>query len=71
MKILSRVEGDETKVSASFLDGLENTIKMGLVTVCSNLFEEGEGKKAYVSVSLAKLTEMKKRLTSGYTSFWS
>ena len=71
MKILSRVEGDEAKVSASFLDGLENTIKTGLVTVCSNLFEEGEGKKAYVSVSLAKLTEMKKRLTSGYTSFWS
>ena len=71
MKILSRIEGDETKVSASFLDGLENTIKTGLVTVCSNLFEEGEGKNAYVSVSLAKLTEMKKRLTSGYTSFWS
>ena len=71
MKILSRVEGDETKVSASFLNGLENTIKTGLVTVCPNLFEEGEGKKAYVSVSLAKLTEMKKRLTSGYTSFWS
>lgn len=71
MKILSRIEGDETKVSASFLDGLENTIKTGLVTVCPNLFEEEEGKKAYVSVSLAKLTEMKKRLTSGYTSFWS
>lgn len=71
MKILSRIEGDETKVSASFLDGLENTIKTSLVTVCPNLFEEGEGKKAYVSVSLAKLTEMKKRLTSGYTSFWS
>ena len=71
MKILSRVEGDETKVSASFLDGLENTIKTGLMAVCPNLFEEGEGKKAYVSVSLAKLTEMKKRLTSGYTSFWS
>ena len=71
MKILSRIEGDETKVSASFLDGLENTIKTSLVTVCPNLFEEGEGKKAFVSVSLAKLTEMKKRLTSGYTSFWS
>lgn len=71
MKILSRIEGDETKVSASFLEGLENTIKTSLVTVCPNLFEEGEGKKAYVSVSLAKLTEMKKRLTSGYTSFWS
>lgn len=71
MKILSRIEGDETKVSASFLDGLENTIKTGLVTVCPNLFEEGEGKKAYVSVSLAKLMEMKKRLISGYTSFWN
>ncbi len=71
MKILSRIEGDETKVSASFLDGLENTIKTSLVTVCPNLFGEGEGKKAYVSVSLTKLTEMKKRLTSGYTSFWS
>lgn len=71
MKILSRIEGDETKVSASFLEGLGNTIKTSLVTVCPNLFEEGEGKKAYVSVSLAKLTEMKKRLTSGYTSFWS
>lgn len=71
MKILSRIEGDETKVSASFLDGLENTIKKGLVTVCPSLFEEGEGKKVYVSVFLAKLTEMKKRLASGYTSFWS
>lgn len=71
MKILSRIEGDETKVSASFLDGLENAIRTGLVAVCPYLFEEGEGKKAYASVSLAKLTEMKKRLTSGYTSFWS
>lgn len=71
MKILSRIEGDETKVSASFLDGLENTIRTGLMAVCPNLFEEGDSKKAYVSVSLAKLTEMKKRLTSGYTSFWS
>ena len=71
MKILSRIEGDETKVSARFLDGLGNTIKTSLVTVCPNLFEKREDKKAYVSVSLAKLTEMKKRLTSGYTSFWS
>lgn len=71
MKILSRIEGDETKVCASFLDGLVNTIETGLVEICQDLFEEGEGKKAYVSVSLAKLTEMKKRLASGYTSFWS
>lgn len=71
MKILSRIEGDETKVSASFLEGLENTIKTSLMTVCQNLFDEEEGKKAYISVSLSKLAEMKKRLISGYTSFWS
>lgn len=71
MKILSRIEGDETKVCASFLDGLENAIRTGLVAVFPNLFEKGENKESYVSVSLAKLTEMKKRLISGYTSFWS
>lgn len=71
MKILSRIEGDETKVSANFLDDLVNAIKTGLVGICSNMFDEGEETKAYASVSLAKLEEMKKRLTSGYTSFWS
>ena len=71
MKILSRIEGDETKVSANFLDDLVNAIKTGLVDICPNLFDEGEETKAYASVSLAKLEEMKKRLTSGYTSFWS
>lgn len=63
MKILSRIEGDETKVSASFLGVLETTIKEGLNAV----YEGG----ADNSISLAKLDEMKKRLTSGYTSFWS
>ena len=67
MKILSRIEGDETKVSSDFLDGLERSIKEGLETVCNNLFTELD----YKSVSLAKLDEMKKRLASGYTSFWS
>ena len=67
MKILSRIEGDETKVSSDFLDSLEKAIKEGLETVCNNLFTE----LSYKSVSLAKLDEMKKRLASGYTSFWS
>lgn len=67
MKILSRIEGDESKVSHEFLDGLKNTIKDSLEAVCSTLFTEQD----YKSVSLAKLDEMKKRLSSGYTSFWS
>lgn len=67
MKILSRIEGDETKVSRDFLDGLGKTIKEGLETVCSNLFMELD----YKSISLAKLDEMKNRLASGYTSFWN
>ena len=67
MKILSRIEGDETKVSVKFLEGLESVIKSGMEKVCENIFTE----LCYDSVSLAKLSEMKKRLSSGYTSFWS
>lgn len=69
MKILSRIEGDETKVSAKFLENLENAIRDGLTDVCKELFKEDD--KGYKSISLAKLAEMKKRLESGYTSFWS
>lgn len=71
MKILSRIEGDETKVSMSFLEGLEQVIKYGLETIYVGPFAKEESDDAYKSVSLAKLDEMKKRLTSGYTSFWS
>lgn len=60
MKILSRIEGDETKVSKNFLTSLEDVIKNSLKEI----------EIAY-SVSLKKLDEMKKRLDSGYTSFWS
>lgn len=67
MKILSRIEGDETKLSSDFFDSLRKAIQEGLETVCNNLFTELD----YKSVSLAKLDEMKKRLASGYTSFWS
>ena len=60
MKILSRIEGDETKIG-TLLDRLTKTIDEQLKAIAE---------KEY-SVSLAKLKEMKGRLTSGYTSFWS
>ena len=72
MKILSRIEGDETKVSKDFLEGLEKEIRAGLEAVCEDIFGDGAlFGEAYSSVSLSKLDEMKKRLGSGYTSFWS
>lgn len=70
MKILSRIEGDESKVSQAFLDDLGKAIKDGLEAVFAELFDE-DNDDVYTSVSLAKLDEMKKRLVSGYTSFWS
>ena len=60
MKVLSRIDGDETKVSRTFLNSLEEVIK----TYLPEILEKD-------SVSLKKITEMKKRLESGYTSFWS
>ena len=71
MKILSRIEGDETKVSMKFLEGLEKTIDNGLKEVFAEIFDEDDDEEPYKSVSLAKLEEMKNRLSSGYTSFWS
>jgi hypothetical protein len=71
MKILSRIEGDESKVSQAFLDDLGKAIKDGLEAIFDGPFEKVESDEAFGSVSLAKLDEMKKRLVSGYTSFWS
>jgi len=71
MKILSRIEGDETKVSKSFLEELSKVIKEELEKISDCAFDIEETDDAYKSVSLAKLDEMKKRLDSGYTSFWS
>ncbi len=71
MKILSRIEGDETKVSKTFLDDLGKAIKDGLEEVFDGPFDKVESDDSFKSVSLAKLDEMKKRLASGYTSFWS
>lgn len=64
MKILSRVEGDDTKVKHSLLEKLITTIETQLLALT------GEDKKIE-SVSIAKLKEMQERLSSGYTSFWS
>lgn len=64
MKILSRIEGDDTKVKDSLLNTLSQTITDGLNTITD---EEHPVK----SVSVAKLEEMKNSLQSGYTSFWS
>ena len=73
MKILTRIEGDETKVSANFLDNLGNAIKSGLVEIDKDLLQANKSHKgdAYQPISLDKLDEMKERLKSGYTSFWS
>lgn len=72
MKILTRIEGDETKVSANFLDNLGNAIKSGLVEIDKDLLQANKSHKgdAYQPISLDKLDEMKERLKSGYTSFW-
>ncbi len=64
MKILSRIEGDDTKVKDSLLNSLSQTITDGLKAIT----DEAHPVK---SVSVAKLEEMKIRLQSGYTSFWS
>lgn len=56
MKVLSRIEGDETKVSRTLLNSLEEVIQTALPKISIEN-----------SVSLKKLTEMKKRLESGYT----
>lgn len=72
MKILSRIEGDESKVSIAFLESLELTVKKGLESIYAGLFVKNKSDDTYKSISLAKLDEMKKRLaSSGYTSFWS
>lgn len=71
MKILSRIEGDDTKIG-NLLDKLEATISERLKVVSGKEYSSKKDEKDKVySVSLAKLTEMKKRLESGYTSFWS
>ena len=71
MKILSRIEGDTTKIN-NLLERLTTTISEQLKAVSGKDYsaKKDEVGKEY-SVSLAKLKEMQERLESGYTSFWS
>ena len=71
MKILSRIEGDETKIG-KLLDKLSATVGEQLKVISEKEYsaKKDDGGKVY-SVSLAKLKEMADRLESGYTSFWS
>ena len=71
MKILSRIEGDETKIG-NLLDRLTTTIGEQLKAISEKEYsaKKDDDEKVY-SVSLAKLKEMSDRLNSGYTSFWS
>lgn len=76
MKVLSRIEGDETKVSKEFLSELTKEIKTQLeklsgCTYTADRAEENKESNVWYSRSLDKLDEMTKRLESGYTSFWS
>lgn len=64
MKILPRIEGDDTKVKDELLDELAIAIKEGLKALTGD-------EQQVKSLSLTKLDEMKKRLQSGYTSYWS
>ena len=71
MKILSRMEGDATKID-TLLNRLSTTISEQLKAVSEREYSEkkNDSQKVY-SVSLAKLKDMKDRLSGGYTSFWS
>ena len=64
MKILSRIEGDDTKVKESILTNLMHVIE-------TKLAEISDEEHPVDSISLAKLKEMKEKLAYGYTSFWS
>ena len=75
MKILSRIEGDETKVNSKLLDSLSNTIKLELNKISGKEYSESKANtqesEIIYSVSMGKISEMKKRLETGYTSFWN
>lgn len=71
MKILSRIEGDESKIKSSLLDDLQTVITSGLKSFVNAdyYFKNEEGK--ILSISLAKLRAMNDKLKyTGYTSFW-
>ncbi|MDD7557688.1 MAG: AAA family ATPase [Porphyromonas somerae] len=76
MKILSRIEGDETRVKKDLLKDLIETIKEGLTSITGLQYgakaKNTDEEQVEKSISIAKLEEMAKKLSeSGYTSYWS
>ncbi len=70
MKILSRIEGDESKVSESFLKEQKEPIESNLYRLQSH--DPDAPINTGYHISSKKLDEMIDRLKkSGYTSFWS
>ena len=86
MKILSRIEGDEQRISVKFLDELKDAIsgevQISLPDIDDDIDNQTEGSlsktpgnegdddKPY-PICIRKLEQMKKQLVNGYVSFWS
>ncbi len=64
MKILSRIEGDEQRISNTWLEELKDLIVNSLTELDGQF-------NASNSVSCRKLLQMKNQLRRGYASFWS
>ena len=71
MKVLSRIEGDETKVDKKLLESLSTVIGDQLKAISAQDYADEASASAELSISMAKLKEMILRLDSGFTSFWS
>lgn len=75
MKVLSRIEGDDTKISKTLLPDLMNMVKNQLNEISGKEYVEKRGvenEDVVLSVSLKKLEEMNRKLKdTGYTSYWS
>lgn len=75
MKVLSRIEGDDTKISKTLLPDLMNMVKKQLNKITGKEYVEKRGVESedvVLSVSLKKLEEMNRKLKdTGYTSYWS
>jgi hypothetical protein len=71
MKILSRIEGDEFQVSRELLHNLKKSIIETLSSISDGEYISNEKTSESNSISLAKLSEMERKLDRGYTNFWS
>lgn len=74
MKILSRIEGDDSKLRTldgqSLLVHLQKVIKEALVNILDGQVLDAE-KKETLNICHKKLKEMERKLQNGYCSFWT